>query len=351
MSEFRILFLRVVLCFGLFFIFPSWPKAQVTQKASQKNTMTREMAPTLYAQNRFKELTTLLWPSFDKLNRTELVWLIKSHLFLSEPDQVTKVVDILISKNPKDHEAYAYLGNAKYVKSQKLKAGEEWKRTRQDSIDAYKKALEIKKDFLFAHQGLIQIYESEKNLYELRQIYKDLIELTGEKFEWLIQLCEIDTKDSVYENALKNCEKAKKLKPTDPKPYIYIAKALHGTGDTAKAKNLFRNAILKFPRSALANIAYADLLIEEKNFQDSFKYYSLATQANSESYEAWLGYAKSSFEILKYAEALNGFSRACAINKEALPVFKKSANILRNSSNLTWMNRYDSAVERCGLRK
>lgn len=342
---------KVLLIFSLFFLELTQAKAQVSQQMTQAETPSLSQLEDLYSQGKYQEISKSLWPQFDKLKRKELLLLAKTHLKLSEAEKSIKILNILISKNAKDYEAYFYLGNAHYLKSRQLKAGEEWKLNRQEAIDNYKKSLEIKKKYMPAYNGLTQLYEFEKNVYELRQIYRDLIEIDGEKFEWLIKLCEIDTHDSIYDTALKNCEKATKIQPNDPRASVFYAQSLIGMGKNDEGKVALKKVALKFKKSDLANSAYGNLLVEEKNYQDAFKYYSLAVAANSKSFEAWLGYAKSAFEIQKFKEALSGFINACNLNKDALPDFKKSTNILRNNSNMSWTLRYEQAAERCGLRK
>ncbi|HPI40079.1 MAG TPA: hypothetical protein PLJ21_04700 [Pseudobdellovibrionaceae bacterium] len=350
MTTNKFLFIRILLFFGLFLLSPTLTLAQ-SYSTSQNNTSNSSQANALFSKGNFREVTQVLWKNFDRLTRSELLLLIKSHLKLSEYDKVVKIVDILTSKNPKDYEAFSFLGNAYFLKAQKLKAGDEWKKSREKAVESYKSALEIKKDYINAYTGLIQLYEAEKNIYELRQIYRDLIEMSGDQYAWLIKLCEIDTNDSIYDSALKNCDKAKKSRPSDPKAFVFYAKALYGMGELEKGKLELKNTALQFKNSDFANSAYADLLFEEKNYQDAFKFYGISSQLNPQSYEAWIGYANSSFEIQKFAEALTGYSKACTLNKLAWPILKKSTNILRNSSNLNWLSKYESATERCGLRK
>jgi len=163
------------------------------------------------------------------------------------------------------------------------------------------------------------------------------------------KMCEINTKDSIFEPAIKMCTEAIQIAPERPDNYVYLGLAHRGSEEPEKAKDALKRAANKFVKSELALFTYANLLEKEKNYIEAYKYYTLCSQADHKSARCWLGLGLSAFEIKRFDEALTGYSKACQLDRKNLPQIRKATAILRNSKNHEWANKYDAAGNSCGF--
>jgi tetratricopeptide (TPR) repeat protein len=307
----------------------------------QNSNVGIELANTYYQLKQYEAATTLYWKNVDKLDRASMLNLARAHQAKNEPNDMIRILHILLGKDEKDYEASALLGDAFFMQKKP-----------KEAMEAYKTAIENNSKYEPAYQGLVKIYESRNppNLYELRILFQDMSDNIGARAEYAAKLCEINYKDGTFEPAIAKCKEAIQKSPDNPENYVYLAlsqkdgEAVEGTS----LKNLKKSAD-KFPKSELAQYTYAKTLEDQKNFVDAFKYYKVATDADAKSARSWLGLATSAFEIRKFDVALEAYKKACKFDRKFAVNFRKAATNLKLGHNSEWAGRYDNAAEACGF--
>lgn len=289
-----------------------------------------------FDKKEYDKTTTLLWQNIEKIDRSGMILLAHAHEQKKEPDQMVKVLTMLISKNPKDFEAHALLGSAYAIKNKK-----------PDMLESYKAALEINSKYEPAYIGLIKYYEEKNNYYELRALYQDMIDKIGAKPTYLAKLCEVNTKDHTFEAAIRVCKDAIKKDNNIADNYVYLGLSQKGTDDDKGALITFKNAAARFPKSEFALFTYAKELEEAKNYVESFKYYKAAASAQDTSARAWLGIGMTSMELQKLDIALVGFKKACKFDRKNAAAFRKASAQLIGSKNMEWSKKFSDASEQC----
>lgn len=309
-----------------------------SQAAPAKATTPTQKAQELFNKGEFDKVTTLLWNDVDKIDRAGFILLARAHEKRNEPGDMARAMNLLIGKDPKDFEAHTYLGVA-FLMQKKNK----------DSMESFKRAIELNAKFEPAYNGLIKMYEMRNppNLYELRILYQDMIDNIGPRPQYLSKLCEINTQDGTYEIALANCREAIQKDPSIASNHVYLAICQKATGDEATSAETLKKAATKFPNAEVAQYEYAKLLEEKKNFIDAVKFYKAATDAGPTSAKAWLGLASTSFEIRKFEVALIAYKNACKFDRKNAAAFRKATTILRNNRNAEWSGKFESASENC----
>ncbi|MGZ3743355.1 MAG: tetratricopeptide repeat protein [Pseudobdellovibrionaceae bacterium] len=309
-------------------------KSPVPTPSSPGNIL--DTAEASFKAGEYDKVTELLWKNIDKLNRKELLMLAVAHEKKKEPANMLKVANMLTSKNPKDYEGFYLLGSAQLMSKKN-----------NEALESLKTTLEINPKYRPAYEKLAEMYEKNKNNYELRILYQDMLENIGRKAEFLTKLCEINTNDNQEDQALANCKEAILKDPKVAENYVYLGLVQLHSGETEEAKKALKAAAESHSKSEFAQYTYANLLEDQKNYLESSNYYLAGTVADPKSSRCWVGYAKSSFELHKYAQALEAYKKACKLEQKTAVAFRKATTTLRNSKDVTLLKQYEAASETC----
>lgn len=310
------------------------------RKNPKNISLIEDLADELYKDQQYDKTTALLWKYIEKVDRAGLLLLARAHEKRNQPDQMIKALNVLISKDPKDYDAYYLLGNAYSLETHD-------KDRDKKALENYKNAIDINPKFEPAYLGLVKMYERRDNLYELRMLYQDMTENIGPKPEYLSKLCEINTKDGVFETAIHKCNEAIAKDPQGAANYVNLGLSQKGTGDVALAEKTLKNAANRFSKSEFAQYSYARVLEDQKNFVDAFGYYKSAAAADDKSAKAWVGVATCALELQKFDISLVAFKKACTLDKKYAASFRKAASQLSGSKNMDWSRRFSEASESC----
>ncbi len=301
----------------------AFDQAQLTTAISKKNHI---------------KIIELLSPEVEKLSNFNLNLLAQSYFETSNYLAAIKAYTACLSLDPKNFKAKTQIGLAQ------LNLGKD-----KEAMTTLKSSLEINAEYEPTYQLLVNYYTKKKNKYELRLLYQDMIEKLGEKAAYVTALCELSTKDSLYDLAIKYCKKGIQLDPKEALNYTYLGVSYQDTGDSRKGSRFLKLAADKFPNSEVAQLNYAQTLENEKNYIGAFSYYKKATVADTKSEKALIGLANSAIEIQKYKEALEAYQQACKLSKSALPPLRKAINTLRGLKTQDWIKKFDEAADSCGL--
>lgn len=320
------------------------PTAIKKEEKSQNNTVPT-IKPTpffleisaLFQKKEYAKVTSLLWSKIESLSRPEMLFLVKAHYQAKEYSESIRAANLMIAKDAKDEEAHTYIG-LNLLKKNKAREAKEY----------FKKATDINPVYSPAIEGLAEIYLKNKNFYELRLIYLDLIKKIGDKPHYLNQLCDINTKDASNDAAIEFCNKAINLDPLFPDNHINLGLIYKNINDLEKAKSQLQTAATKFPSSDLAQYQYALLLEEQKNYIEAFKHYSLCSKLKADEERCWAGLATAGYQLSKFDESYASLKKACLFNKKNSIIGRKAAVQARNAKQLDWAKKFEKLSDICG---
>ena len=338
-SLIRLAFVAVTVSFQTTVLAANTAQSPVRKPATAKPAAETNVLATAEADFKkgdFDKVTDLLWKNIDKLDRKGLLLLAVTHEKKKEPANMIKVANMLTSKDPKDYEGFYLIGSAQLMNKKNSEA-----------LESLKTALEINPKYQPAYEKLAQMYEAKKNNYELRILYQDMLDNIGRKAEFLTKLCEINTNDNQEDQALATCKEAMQKDSKIAENYVYLGIVQKHAGDIELAKKSLKDASDSHSKSEFAHYTYANLMEEQKNYLESSKYYQKGTAADPQSARCWLGYAKSSFELLKYEVALEAFKKACKLDQKNAVAFRKATTVLKSAKDTGWTKPFEKASEAC----
>ena len=241
-------------------------------------------------------------------------------------EQTNRILDSIkanqkaLEIDPDDHEIYFCLGNNfhKYGKF-------------DDAEHNYKKAINLKPNYLHALNSLALILKQMHRLEESKSCYKRIISLKPDFAKAYNNLSVILIELGDLDEAIVNLKKAIGLKPDYPQAFFNLGLALRNSGLKEKATDEFKNAIALKPDYKIAyNFLGANLLDLGKNEEalESFQevinldpfyaagYNNLGnTFLRMRSIESALQNYKKAIDLKPdYAEAYNNWGRALMLN-------------------------------------
>ncbi len=294
------------------------------------------LAHAYFEKKDFSKIPSLLWKFIDSLQKNDFHILLRSQNELGQADDLLKLSNLLISRNPKDFEAYHYQGKA-YVLKKKDK----------EALESFKKTLERNIKYLPSYLSIAEIYEKRKNLYEQRALYQDMLQVFGPLTEILTRLCQVNTKDGFAELGEKYCRQAIQKDSSIAENHINLGIVVLQNGNKDKAKEIFKSTSAKFPKSEVVALQYGDFLDTDKNFIDSFKVYKICVEHNAKSDKCLLGFANSAFQIQKIDEAHKAFKKLCGINRSFAVHVRRAQASLRSSGPKEWADKYQELADNC----
>jgi len=293
-------------------------------------------AQELFKQKKYSDVKTKLIPYLDKLDQQRLSILTQAQFELKEYNEALRIAQMMISKNEKDETAYTLAGRIQL----KLKKEKE-------ALDSFKKALEINHKYSAAYDGLVELYEKRKNYYELALLYNEMIVHLGERNHFLNQLCDIYTKDELYDQAAKICKKAMQKDSEFADNYVNVGIIHRNQKEDKEAETNFKLAANKFSKSVLAQITYAQFLENKKDYLNSYKYFSNCLTLEPMNEACLVGHGSTAAQILKYEESLSSFKKACSLNRKNAVQVRKVLQNLRVEKQMQWIPKYEVLVEKC----
>ncbi len=294
------------------------------------------LAHAYFEKKEFSKIPVLLWKFVDVLQKNDFHILLRSQNELGQADDLLKLSNLLISRNPKDFEAYHYQGKANVMKKKD-----------KEALESFKKALERNVKYLPSYLSIAEIYEKRKNLYEQRALYQDMLQVFGPLTEILTRLCQVNTKDGFAELGEKYCRQAIQKDSSIAENHINLGIVVLQNGNKDKAKEIFKITSGKFPKSETVALQYGEFLDTDKNYIDSFKVYKICVDHNAKSDKCLLGFANSAFQIQKIDEAHKAFKKLCGINRSFAVHVRRAQASLRSSGPKEWADKYQELADNC----
>lgn len=330
-----------VLILDLGRVVPARAQSSIRRTPAQATGLDLTSARNLLKSKDFNKVIEILSPRLDTAPREAFLLLAEAYSGAGNHMMAAKTLNTAQAKYKNDREISTELGRTQFALNKEREA----KAILKEVIDQNPK-------YEPAYMAMAEIYEKRKNRYELRLLYQDLVENTGEKSNYMTKLCELSTKDGLYDLSFNYCERGLALNAREPLNYIHLATAYKETGQSAKANQYFKKAADSFSKSEDAQASYAQFLDESKNYVQSYKYWKRATEAAPESNRVWTGFAFSSLEIQKYADTLKAFGKLCEQDRDAERQIRRAAGILKPLNQTEWFEKLTDLISKCAsMRK
>lgn len=323
----------VLFCFHL----PAQSLDGSTQNEQLQGSLT-EQAQLLFKEKKFADVVSMLSKTTNSLDSEGLILLGNAYAESNNPMAAIKTYTLALSKKEKNFAAKHLIGQ-EYLKLKKDR----------EALVALREALEFNSKYEPAYLTIENLYVRKNNKYELRTLYLDMIEQLGERPHYLTRLCELSYISGLYESAISQCRRGIVLNKSEAKNYVFLGLSFKETGKTLEANSLLKRAADNFTASFDAQLTYAVLLEEQKNYIESQKYFQKAVNLDPQSLKAQVGFAATSVELQKFQEGLEIFKKACKINKNAIVGLRKSIVSLKGFKATEFVTKYEELGDICGL--
>ncbi len=292
-------------------------------------------AKDLFQKKDFRGATDILWPQVEKLDKEGLLLLARAHKELKEPTEMIRASRLALAKDEKNTEAQTLQGDA-FLMQKKI----------TDAKEAFKKAIEWNPRYEPAYKGLSKAYE--KNTYELRILYQDMIKVFGDKAEYLSELCRLSALDGDNEEGLTYCNQASIKKSDNSDNYVYLGLIQNQMGDADSAEKTLKKTADKFSQSELAQFQWATFLQNKKNDLEAVTYFERCLKADSESQRCLLGLGNSSAYISKIDRSYEAFNKVCMKGgRKYAAAVRKAVVTIRQQKQATWIRKFEQLAEEC----
>lgn len=191
---------------------------------------------------------------------------------------------------------------------------------------------------------LAEVYKKLENYYEASTIYEDLNKTTGNSY--LPQLCEAMVLNSVNAEAEKVCQLAIDKFPENPFPMIFKGISLREREDAKMALSSFKKSINIKP-TEMGYLCLAEAFFMKDDLTSAIEQFKNASNISPNSVRAILGLAWALLKQKHYAESLQSFKKACALNGKYETEIRKAAKILLEDK-ISAAKLFVSAAEACG---
>jgi hypothetical protein len=322
--------------------------AQIEKKEKTSRPAALVEAQKAYDGGDFLKAEAMYWKNIEHLKMPDLRNLMRSSEKNKNYDESLKSANLILSQLENDEEALTFIG--KYHSRRTSQ-----KNSNQLAIDHFKRAIEANPKYQPAYEALIQHYENrmleqeklnqskQKNYYELRILYQDMLMVFGERPEHLIALCKVNSLDAQLDQAQDICKRAINKDKNAVTAYVYLGKAYFQAQDEENAKKYLSIAAEKFKNSDIAQVAWGEFLESQKDFIRAYKAFNLGTQANPKSGAAWRGLGRAAVELNKNEEGFSAFKKACDLDPKSTAIDLRRAILGSKDKKI----RFSSLAESC----
>ena len=311
-------------------------KAKITANPKDWDSLV-ELAQDLINAKDFTAAINLLQPHIDSLPRSGLIALAKAYASTSDFTDELKVLQLTMSKHPKDYVVQTMIGDTYALNPLR----------KDEALAAYQLAREMNGRYRPAFEGQIKVLERDQQYYEARSVLNDMITLFGEEAKLFNTLCRLYSIDNYFEKAIETCEAAIKKTPGLPDNYVYLSSALQGEEKMDRYFKVLGDASSRFPASEMVQVANASAYLQKKDYSEAYKYFRRATQATPKTSRAYLGLANASFELQKYQEALDAYFQTCKLDKRETKDFRIAIGKLRERRESQWQSKFETGLINC----
>ena len=291
-----------------------------------------------------------LKPSAGNLPRKGLLQLARAYAARKDFANQVIVLESVANETEGDYYALTLLGDALMGRAEGQDAGGRAK-DREAAAGAYRDAIAANKGYRLAYDGLLNALEKLEDHFEERSVLNDVLKRFGPSAPYLSALCRLYSIESFIDKALEVCRQAIESDAKIPDNHVYLGLSMREKEEPRQAEKILTTAAKRFQNSEFAQWAAGQLTYEAKNYAASHAFYFRGTRADPNSARCWLGAGKASLENNEPKDALEEFVRACELDRQTLPEYKKAAGLLRQRKLPNWAARFDAEESKCGTKQ
>lgn len=223
----------------------------------------------------------------------------------------------------------------------------------REAITLLEKILEANNENVDALYAISYAFRKYSNLYEAKSALQDIIKIERTKAKklslvnkkYLIDLCTLEVKDSNHNDAEDTCKVVIRTLPEEILPLVYLAVSYREQEKYTEALELLERS-LKIKKSEFALTCRAEIYHLQNKPSEAIKAFDDAIAVDAESARAHLGKAMILYELEKYSDALEEFTKACRLDKNYAFQFRKAqAELDKNKNSIS--EKYYASIKQC----
>lgn len=320
---------------------------QALQKKPDNIKLREQLAQKYLGISQWDKVISLMNPYTDTATVSGLLNLGTAYYQKADYQNLVRIFTLMFEKNPKDFHVAYMVGDAQLKLGATQKDPKQKKATESEGVIKFRQAIALKKDFLQAHQALVNYFLKFNMNHEATEQLNDMIRVFGKKADVLADLCRLLANEGFLSQAEKNCLLAIKADPNLPIPYVYLAQTYHDQRDLEKAEKVIVVAAKRFPQSELAQYGAGEFFLRKNNYPVALKYLQKAVQIDATTARSQISLAKALFASEQLAESLPHYSQACKIDYSLQDEVLTAASRLRQKGNVSLAAKFSQAAAGC----
>ncbi len=218
------------------------------------------------------------------------------------------------------------------------------------AIEQFRFVLQSKPQSKQAYEGLLGVFERQKNRYEAQAVLSDMAKRFGRDPDVFKHSCRLQYVEGLFAEALKSCSRAIELDFKTAENHVYLGLVHLARDNSKQAEKILFATAKRFPKSQLAADAAGELAEKQKLYEKAKSIYSSCLKSNAESQSCWMGLSRVSFELRDYQSANDGYKTICKWDQTIRGEIFKRASLARLAGSQEWSQKLRTTAERCGQR-
>lgn len=307
----------------------------VDDKISDAMKATLDQAEALEKAKDFAGVVKLLRPSFESLPRRGLLMISRAYKALNDAPNEVRALESVTAKNPKDYVAQTQLGEA-YLRAKRF----------DDAGHAFQAAMTLNNRYRPAFDGMWTLLETSDTKYEARTLVLDMVKTFGPDAKTSSALCRMYATEDFLEKTTEACRLAIKLDPKRADNYVHLATSLRDQEQQEESVKIIVDAAKRFPDSEDVQSLAGEMKANDRNFAEAYRYYKQAVASDPKSARAQVGFANAAFEVQKHDEAMAAYKLACKLDRKTGRDFRAAFLKVKNNKDPRWL-KWQTALEDC----
>lgn len=203
----------------------------------------------------------------------------------------------------------------------------------EESIEYFKKSLELDQTYYPAYYNLALAYEMSLEIAEASKWYQKAIKLTPTLAAFL-SLAVMQFRLGNYSQAMYNIEKAKTLAEGDPESYNNIGHALYKISKTPEAIEFYKKAIQVDPNYSIAYYNLGVVYSKIGETEDAIKSYEKVIEIEPDNVPALNNLGVAHESLRNYDKAIEYYQKTLEVNPKYSIAYENLFELLKRKEEL-----------------
>lgn len=315
------------------------PQLEARLKRDPSQTKVREEVANEYVKKKNdKKVIEILAPYSNEISDKGLIVL--SETYERQKDYINQIrtLQIYENRNPNRFRPQYLLGVA-FSNNKQF----------DEAVQSFRKSVQFAPQHRPSYDGMLKILLDKKDQYEARTLLSQMIAVFGDKADLLSLQCRLYSEGGFLAEAEATCKKAIVRDRTKPDNHVYLARTMLNQGRKQAAESVFKKAARKYAKSELVQFATGEFYFNEKNYAIAVRYLTAGIKLEPNSARSRLGLALSLFEVKKFDQALEHFTKACELDETRVAYndFRSAAAKLRQNDDYKMAQKYERKIATC----